>query len=236
VLTVGPLDDRKLRFFAQYGSLIPIERLHLDRNLWLLRTRRVLHPGITMTRSKSPDTLIALMRRWGQGDASALDDLMPLMYSELKSLVARETSLQRSPKNIKTIGQVNAAYKRIVGEQPPIDLKREHLATIAAQATRRILVDFAQRQSEFKARPFNSRRTAMAQASGALDVDVVKLDLALNRLAKINARQASVVELRYFGGLGVKDIASVLGISDEAVVRAWRLAQAWLQVELRSNA
>jgi RNA polymerase sigma-70 factor (ECF subfamily) len=188
-----------------------------------------------MPGNHSPDDLITLMQRWAQGDTTALDELVPLFYSELRSLAMRSLGTEKTPSSLKTLASIDEVYQRVASDTPVYGVSREHLVTLAAQASRRMLVELALRERDRKAtraRPRISEPTPAYPSSA----DVIKLDSALNRLANVSSRQARVVALRYFGGLTVSETASALGIPEEAVVRAWRLAQAWLQREVDKEA
>src|SRR5687768_3418372 len=178
----------------------------------------------------------ALLRRWGAGDASALDALMPIVYEELR-LVARGY-LRRESEN-HTLGAtalVNEAYLRLVGQERVDWRERAQFIGLAAQSMRRILVDHARRRDAEK-RPDPRQRVSLEHAEDLPDreLDVVALDEALADLARLDPRQAQVVELKFFGGLELDEIATVLDISTATVSREWRMARSWLWRALRDG-
>jgi RNA polymerase sigma-70 factor (ECF subfamily) len=189
-----------------------------------------------MTNEPTSDDLTLLLQQWSSGDSAALDRLMPLIYSELKSLAGRALSGERSNHTLQTTALVNEAYLRIAGQKRTEWVNREHFVAIAAQAMRRVLVDHARRRQATK-RPTSSESISIDEIDlpGAENVDIVMLDFALEQLAKIKPRQAQVVELRFFGGLSLEETAATLDVTSSTITRDWRMAQAWLKRALEES-
>ena len=175
-----------------------------------------------------------LLRAWGGGDAAALDQLVPVVYEELRRQAKRYLRHEAAGHTLQTTALVHEAYLRLVDQRHARWESRTQFFGVAAQLMRRILVDHARRHHAAKrggsaiSEPLEED-TAAAQER---DVDVVALDEALTRLAAFDERQARVVELRYFTGLGIEETAEVLGISPATVKREWVMARAWLKREL----
>lgn len=158
--------------------------------------------------------------------------LSPLLYAELKALAARAMRGERDGHTLQTTALVNEACVRVFGQERLDPANRAQFLGLAAQMMRRVLVDHARRRSASK-RPDADQRIGideidLPEAQG----DLIGLDGALDRLARINPRQARVVDLKFFAGLELEEIADVLGIARPTVVRDWRMARFWLQREL----
>lgn len=181
-----------------------------------------------------PADITQLLLAWGSGDASALDQLMPVVYAELRKIARRFMRRQGPNNTLQTTELVNEAYLRLIDSSRVNWQCRTHFFAVSAQLMRRILVDAARRR--------NSQKRGGGQLKVTLDerleiaegnsTDVVALDEALQRLAGLNARHGQIVELRYFGGLTEDQIAELLGVSPRTVRRDWSLARAWLYREL----
>jgi RNA polymerase sigma factor (TIGR02999 family) len=189
--------------------------------------------------------------RWRSGDASALDDLLPRVYDELRALADAYMRRERAGHTLQPTALVHEAFLRLLRLPPGSVQNRVHFFALAAQAMRRILADHARRHRAAK-RGGNAVRVplelieggagpAMAPAPGAggfasaSEVAADDLDTALEDLAKLDQRQARVVELRFFGGLSIEETAEVLGVSSATVKRDWLVARAWLHRELRGG-
>lgn len=185
-----------------------------------------------MTASADSD-VTRLLLRWSQGDGSALDRLTPLIYEELKSLASRELARERAGHTLQTTALVNEAFARMIGHGDTHFENRAHFAAIAARAMRRVLVDHARRRQARK-RPTSEERVSIEEIDleGDVGVDLIGLDLLLERLAEISPRQARVIDLKFFAGLELEQIADLLDVARPTVVRDWRMARAWLQREL----
>jgi RNA polymerase sigma-70 factor, ECF subfamily len=178
-----------------------------------------------------------LLKAMGAGDERAADELLPLIYQELHRLARSYMRRERAEHTLQPTALINEAYLRLAHDD--IDWQnREHFIGAAAQAMRRVLVDYA-RQHHAQMRGGGMKRVELQEGlaiSPERMEEVVSLDEALSRLAEQNPRQARVVELRYFGGLSVEQIAAMLGIAERSVKRDWALARVWLFQELRPNA
>lgn len=182
----------------------------------------------------SPSELLA---RATAGDDRAVSRLMPLVYDELRRLAASYLRREKPGQTLQATALVHEAYVRLIGEKAHNWQNRTHFLAIAALSMRQILVQRARARNAAKrggdpARIELDERLLTSADAGADRVDVVALDAALTRLADLDARQAKVVELRYFGGMGVEETAEALGISPATVKRDWTLARAWLKREL----
>ncbi|HSK72609.1 MAG TPA: sigma-70 family RNA polymerase sigma factor [Pyrinomonadaceae bacterium] len=175
------------------------------------------------------------LKQWSGGDREALDQLMPLVYNELRRQASRYLRRERSNHTLQTTALINEAYLKLINQNEVKWQNRAHFFAIAAQAMRRILVDYARERNRQKRGgneedlPLEEAFTIAAQEKS---VDLIALDEALNELAKFDERQARVVELRYFSGLSIDETAEVLGISNVTVRRDWNMAKAWLYQEI----
>ncbi len=174
-----------------------------------------------------------LLRLWGEGDASALEQLTPLVYGELHRLAASYMRGERPGHTLAPTALVHEAYLRMVADDGREWSGRAHFLAIAARHMRRILVDHARRRSAGK-RGSGRRATALDEAAIAVDrpQDLVALDDALRDLAAFDERKARIVELHYFGGLTQDEVAALLEVHVNTVARELRLARAWLQSQL----
>jgi len=180
--------------------------------------------------SHEPTDVTMLLNAWSDGSQDALDELMPLVYQELRKLARSYLRAERPEHTLQPTALVNEAYLRLVDQRNVRWQNRRHFFGIAAQLMRRILVDHArQRQSEKRGGgealiPFEDAKGVPAKAR-----DLVALDEALKDFATIDPRSAKIVELRQFGGLSIDETADVLEISPATVKRDWTLAKAWLR-------
>jgi RNA polymerase sigma-70 factor, ECF subfamily len=175
-----------------------------------------------------------LLRAWGSGDPSALEQLVPLVYGELRRLARRRMRAENPGGTLQTTALVNEAYLRLVGVTNIAWQDRVHFFAVSAQVMRRILVDAARSR-------VSARRGGPAprlnldedlDTSPQQSRELIALDDALNALAQIDQRKARVIELRFFGGLSVEETAGLLKISPQSVMRDWKLAKAWLSREM----
>ncbi|HEX8566884.1 MAG TPA: sigma-70 family RNA polymerase sigma factor [Pyrinomonadaceae bacterium] len=179
-----------------------------------------------------------LLKEWSDGRREALDALMPLIYEELRRQAARYLKKERGNHTLQTTALINEAYLKLIDQREVVWQNRAHFFAIAAQAMRRILVDYARERHREKrggAAENLPLDEALTIVSPEKSVDLVALDDALNRLAKFDARQARIVELRYFSGLSIDETAEILGVSNVTVRRDWDLAKSWLQLQLKSK-
>lgn len=177
-----------------------------------------------------------ILQDWSDGNREALDELMPVVYQELHRQAARYLRRERQDHTLQTTALINEAYLKLIDQKTVRWQNRAHFFAIAAQAMRRILVDHARsknrekRGGEFE-RVDIEDATLVASAGGA-SIDLIALDAALTKLAKMDTQKARIVELRYFSGLSVKETAEVMSVSTDTVERHWTMAKAWLLREL----
>ena len=183
---------------------------------------------------KSSHDVTGLLLAWGEGDRTALDRLIPLVHDELHRMAHRYMSGEREGHTLQTTALINEAYLRLVDSGRMHWQNRAHFFAVSAEVMRRILVDFA-RSRNYQKRGGNAVHLPLDQApevSQEREADLVALDEALIALAAIDQRKSKIVELRFFGGLSVKETAEVLKISPDTVMREWKLAKVWLLREL----
>ena len=179
-----------------------------------------------------------LLLRLTEGESTALEDLLPLVYAELRRLAASYLRRERVGHTLQPTALVHEAYLRLIDQTQVRWQNRAHFFGVAAQMMRRILVDYARSQQaekrggEFQKISLDERIDVSGQDS---DLDLVALDDALNRLAEIDPQKSKIVEMRFFGGLSVEETAEVLGVSVPTVKRHWRLAKAWLYGEIKKT-
>ena len=186
-----------------------------------------------MDTTPSPD-VTGLLHAWKAGDAAALEELMSVLYEELRRTARHYMQMEHGGHTLQTTALVNEAYLRLAGVNQVEYRDRVHFFALAAQMMRRVLVDHA-RSREYLKRGAGARAIALDAsliASPDRSAEVVALDDALNGLAKRDARKARVVELRFFGGLTVEETATALQVSPQTVLRDWSLAKAWLTREM----
>jgi RNA polymerase sigma-70 factor, ECF subfamily len=186
----------------------------------------------------SAHEVTGLLRAWGQGDEDALQKLMPLVYEQLHTAARRYMARERAGHTLQTTALIHETYLRLVDVRQVKWQNRAHFLAMCAQLMRRILIDFARSRGYQKrggaAHQVNFDEALLVTAQP--DFNLVALDDALNRLALVDARKSRVVELRFFGGLGVKETAEVMKVSADTVMRDWKLAKVWLLRELRGGA
>jgi RNA polymerase sigma factor (TIGR02999 family) len=184
----------------------------------------------------SSQQLSELLLHFGKGDRKALEAILPLVYNELRRLAHHHLRQQRPNHTLQTTALVHEAYLRLAQEKFPEVENRTHFLGIAAQLMRWILVDYERKRRAAKRGAGVTRLTldpsVAAPHPQKRDVDLLALDEALNRLAKLDSQQSQIVELRYFGGLSIEDTSEFLGISPATVKRSWASARAWLLREM----
>jgi RNA polymerase sigma-70 factor, ECF subfamily len=185
--------------------------------------------------SESPSDGITLLLQQAQtGSRAALDELLPVVYQELRRIAARQLAGERADHTLQATALVHEAYLRLI-DQHSVDWRnRAHFFSIAAEMMRRILVNHAVNRQ--------AQKRGAGQTLLSLDevisfpnrqnLDLIRLDAALNRLAEFDPQQARIVEMRFFAGLTNEEVADVLGVSDSTVKREWRSAKAWLAAQL----
>ncbi len=179
-----------------------------------------------------------LLVAWSEGDQSALEQLVPIVYDELRRLARRYMGRERSGHTLQTTALVNEVYLRMVDIKDVQWQNRAHFFAVSAQLMRRILVDFA-RSRGYQKRGGGVRRVSFDDAqdiSVERSADLIALDDALNSLEKVDERKSRVVELRFFGGLSVSETAHVLKVSADTVMRDWKMAKVWLLREMSGEA
>lgn len=185
-----------------------------------------------------PGDLTQLLGEWGGGDRQALDELMPLVYEELRRMAHRHMAQERGDHTIQATALVNEVYLKLKGDRAAPFQNRAHFFAAAAQMMRHILVDYARRQSRAKRGGGAQQVTlddAMLVSSEKAD-EMLALDDALQKLEQFDKRKSQVAVMRFFAGLSAEETAEALAISVETVTRDWRMARAWLRNELTSAA
>ena len=184
------------------------------------------------------DTITQLLARWNAGDREAAEQVLPRVYEDLRRIAARQLRRERDAHTLQATAIVHEAYMRLIA-QPGLEWpSRAHFFAFAAHLIRRILVDYARRRNRGKRGGLAEKITLTEMADLALEKspDLVALDEALSGLEKVDLRKATVVELKFFAGLTLEEIAEQLGISPETVSREWRRARAWLYRALQTSA
>lgn len=185
----------------------------------------------------SQEDITGLLLKWGSGDKAALDQLIPIVYEELRRLARGQMRRERPDHSLQTTALVNEAYIRLVDYNRIRPQDRSHFLAIAAQAMRRILIERARSRKSTK-RGSGAPRVSLEEAAylvDSRDAEIRALDEALINLATIDPRKTQIVELKYFGGLTITETAEVLGVSTPTVERDWHIAKIWLHREMRRN-
>jgi len=183
---------------------------------------------------QGPGDVTGLLLAWRNGDESALQRLMPVVYDELRRVARRCLRRERAGHTMQTTTLVHEAYLRIIDAGRVEWQDRTHFFALAARVMRRVLVDEA-RKRHFQKRGGEFIRVSLDQAmivSAQRDAELLALDEALERLAAFAPRKCRVIELRFFGGLSIEETGGALGISADIVKREWRTAKLWLLREL----
>ena len=176
-----------------------------------------------------------LLKDWGEGNESALNKLIPLVYEELRKIAHYQMARERAGHTLQTTALVNELYLRLLGATEISWQDRSHFFALSAQLMRRVLVDHARGRA--RAKRGGAIKKLPLEESLALpasrDTNIVALDDALNALADADARKAKTVELRFFGGFSVAETAKILNVSVSTVMSDWRFAKVWLLNEMR---
>ncbi len=183
---------------------------------------------------ESSNQVTKLLRGWRAGESTVPDELLPLVYDELRRVAHHYLRNERPGHTLQSTALVHEAYLRLVGQGQPKWESRAHFFAVAAQLMRQILVDYARRHRASK-RGSGICMLALDEAVSLPQrkgVDVVALDDALNTLAELDPRQSRVVELRFFAGLSLEETSEVMGIATATVQRDWTTARAWLHREI----
>ena len=197
--------------------------------------RRARPPGGATPAGAAP-AVTELLRAWGAGDRTALDALIPVVYSELRRQAQRALRREGAGHTLQPTALVHEAWLRLDGQHDARWESRTQFLAVAAQAMRRVLVDHARTRRALK-RGGGGAQVTLGDADSAVAapdraVDVLALDEALARLATLDPRKARLVELRYFAGLSIPEAAAALGVSQATVGREWSVARMWLRREL----
>jgi RNA polymerase sigma-70 factor, ECF subfamily len=180
------------------------------------------------------DDITGWLRAWSNGDEAALERLTPLVYGELHRRARRLMGRERDGHSLQPTELIHEAYLRLVGSTPVDWHDRSHFYALAARLMRQILVDHARSRGRQKR---GGAALAVTLDEAAIcpreSLDLGRLDDALHALADTDVRKSRVVELRFFGGFSVDEVAAILDVSPQTVLRDWRLAKAWLQREMR---
>ncbi|MCA1623273.1 MAG: sigma-70 family RNA polymerase sigma factor [Acidobacteria bacterium] len=189
-----------------------------------------------MNQPEERHNITQMLQKWSEGNAQALDELMPLVYEELHRQASRYLRRERKDHTLQTTALIHEAYLKLIDQRDVRWESRTHFFAIAAQAMRRILVDYARAKQRSKrggddAKISLEEETILISTEGK-GVDLIALDEALTRFAEIDPQQARVVELRYFGDLSLEETAEALHISRATVAREWNTAKVWLHREL----
>lgn len=175
-----------------------------------------------------------LLQAWSEGDETALEQLAPLVHGELRRIAGHYMAGERTGHTLQPTALVNELYLRLAGINRVRWQNRAHFFAVAARLMRRVLVDFA-RSRRYQRRGGDAKRVVFDEAL-AIDIgrghNLVALDDALDMLARMSPRQSQIVEMRFFGGMSVEEIARVLDVSAATVMRDWKLAKSWLLREL----
>ena len=183
---------------------------------------------------RSPHDVTLLLVRWGKGDEDAREQLMPLVYDELHRLAGAYLRRERRDHTLQATALVNEAYLKLIDQRHANWQNRAQFFGVAAQLMRRVLVDHARAYNAAKrgGQYYNITLSDAHRFGDEPDLDLLALHEALDRLAAIDADQARIVELRFFGGLTIEEAAEVAAVSHATVEREWRMARAWLRREL----
>jgi RNA polymerase sigma factor (TIGR02999 family) len=185
----------------------------------------------------TPSDLTGLLRAWSAGDERARDQLMPLVYQELRRRAAAHLRRERRNHTLQPTALVNEVYLKLVDQNRAAWINRAQFFGVASQMMRRVLVDHA-RAGRMAKRSGQWARVTMADDVAGLappDVDILDLDVALTRLSAFDPRKSRIAELRFFGGLSLAETGDVLGISVATVEREWQTARAWLYAALKGR-
>ena len=194
-------------------------------------------PGDDIIRDRSPSgEATLLLARLSEGDSEAANDLLPLVYDQLRAMAGGQFRGERSNHTLQPTALVHEAYIKLIQVEGSWK-NRAHFCAIAASAMRKILINHARakRASKRAGNRVDVTVDALATSAGQTALDLVDLDDALTKLASLNERYARIVELRFLGGLQVEEIAEILGVSSRTIRKDWRVARAWMARELKGT-
>lgn len=180
--------------------------------------------------SSTEQDVTKLLRDWSDGEQKAFDELLPIVYNELRRLAHNYLNRERSDHTLQTTALVHEAYLKLVDQREVKWQNRAHFFAISAQAMRRILIDKARRHAAVKRGEAPEKLSLDDALNLSTDSDetMLALDEALNELETIDPQQSRVIELRYFGGLTIEETAEVMNLSPATIKREWAMARAWL--------
>ena len=183
---------------------------------------------------ESPNEITVLLNDWSQGDEFALEQLMPLVYEEMRKMARQYMRSQRIGHTLQPTALIHEAYVKLSGADERNWKNRAHFFGVASQAMRHILVDYV-RSQKFQKRGGDAHKIELSEAmlvSNERASGLVELDEALKALSKLDERKGRVVELKYFGGLSNEEMAEVLNVSSKTIIRDWQFARSWLLREM----
>jgi len=183
-----------------------------------------------------PD-ITRILERWGSGEEDALEELVPLLYKDLRRMAANYLRRERNEFTLQPTALINEVFLLLIGQHEIKWESRAHFFGIAARLMRRILVDRVRARNAAKrgGQHYSLSLSKADQIAGRPNVDLLALNLALQKLDELNPLQVRIVELRFFGGLTIEESAAVLSISHATLERQWKMARAWLRCELNSS-
>ena len=187
--------------------------------------------------ASSPGDVTALLVAWKDGSPEALEELTPIVYSELRRLARNHLRGERRDHSLQPTALTHEAFLRLFGTRKVEWQNRAHFFAVASQLMRRVLVEHARKRGAAK-RGAGATRVTLGDVDApttSVDVDVIAVHDALDQLEAIDSRQSRIVELRYFGGLSTEEVAEVLGVSPATVKREWRVAKLWLRRALEAG-
>jgi RNA polymerase sigma factor (TIGR02999 family) len=189
--------------------------------------------GVARVAEAPSQSVSELLVKWRAGDQEALQVLIPLVYSELRRIAQHHLRQERPDHTLQSTALVHEAYMRLMKQAPSGIENRAHFLAVASRLMRQILVDHARgHRAAKRGGGYKLELTEARSSQPGLNLDLVDLDDALNELALLDAQQARIVELKFFGGLSIEDTAQVIGISRTSVKREWATARAWLRREM----
>ena len=183
-----------------------------------------------------PGCVTALLQQWRQGDPQALEEVVPLVYHELRRLAHHHLRSERAGNSLQSTALVHEAYLRLVGAQPADLNNRTHFIAVASRLMRQILIDYARARRAAKRDGGNRiELEAVLDLPIKGDAQLIALNDALEELSRLDERQGKIVELKFFGGLSAPEICEVLGLSRATVDRDWATARVWLHRQLNRS-
>jgi RNA polymerase sigma factor (TIGR02999 family) len=192
--------------------------------------------GVARVAETPSQSVSELLVKWRAGDPEALRVLIPLVYSELRRIAQHHLRQERPDHTLQSTALVHEAYLRLMKQGPAQIENRAHFLGVASRVMRQILVDHARgHRAAKRGGGFKLELTEAISSQQSQKLDLVALDDALNELARLDAQQARIVELKFFGGLSIEDTAQVVGVSRTTIKREWATARAWLRREMAKS-